>query len=548
MAYFNHAFCKTFLGTKRASTNTDQSNGLFNGPGAEELSGFVYADANAPTHPGVPPVANYATVDLINGGAGVNLGIGSFGFFDPKTWYLRTQAAVVSTPCCPLVLASTALYQKDGIGQAFSGGGTTGNFHGGYQESNKSKVINPKYISRVYRVDPCTPNQNVVAVGSTPYTFATGLDCCKEFLCDQSYTLRLDIKGSPALRMLDHNAYFETSTWTGCCPPNALAPVAVDPTTVYIYWATQLLNSPLISPFIQITVYDQAGNNVGGANDTNAWAAYVAQPVVACVPGVPTPGSGMAIVGAYVDTVFGDCTFYPTDFFEKQPVHIYASMVDLTGSVCDFEGVCVTEQCCPRQGNGFGDTVLKDLILSERYQQNDFYTGTDLRIREITQGYDVTAAVNRQAFYTRYVLQHSVPRFNNPSGTFDNDQYLLEVITNGIDVNLEAFLNAWIFTPACNACDVLEVISCGPTCCVPLSLEYTDQDVVTTALPLSGTAPYTVPTPGAIGLTGLTLNADGTITGTAGPGAANGTINTGDVIDSNGMIVGCFDVQVNVVV
>ena len=66
--------------------------------------------------------------------------------------------------------------------------------------------------------------------------------------------------------------------------------------------------------------------------------------------------------------------------------------------------------------------------MTEAYMQQPFYTGTDLRIREITNGTDVYDAVDRTAFYTRYYIQHSVPRFNNPTGTFDNDQYLLEII------------------------------------------------------------------------------------------------------------------------
>jgi len=536
MAYFNHAFTKTFLGTKNASKSTvpnpNQSAGTVG-----VASGFITAAANT-----------YSTVNLIDGtSTGANLGLGSFGFFDAKTWKNSSTSAVTASPCCPLVLASTALYQKDGIGQPFTGGGASGNMHGGYQESNKSKVINPKYISRMYKVTPCVPNQSVLNVGATPYTLAQNLVCCKEFLCDQSYSLRLDIKGSPALRYLDHNAYRESATWTGCCPSGALAPVAVDPTTVYIAWAKQFLNSPIVAPFIQIQVYNQAGTPVGTANDTNAWDAYVPQAVVACVPGVATAGAGMVIVGAYVGTVFGDCTFYPTDFFEKQPVKLYAEMVDYTGSVCDFTGVCVTEQCCPRQGNGFGDTVLKDLILSERYQQNDFYTGQDLRIREITQGYDVTASVNRSAFYTRYVIQHNVPRFNNPTGVFDNDQYQLEVITNGSDSNLEAFLAAWVSSPTCGPCDGLETFSCGSVCCVPTTLPfgkvgtaYSFQFVV------PGTGAWTFTNTGAIGASGLSLSASGAVTGAVPVAGVYSKSTT--ATDSYGTVVGCFNYTIVVTV
>jgi hypothetical protein len=91
---------------------------------------------------------------------------------------------------------------------------------------------------------------------------------------------------------------------------------------------------------------------------------------------------------------------------------------------------------------GFGEQVLRDLILSESYLQNYFHT--DIRIREITQGNDILNAVNRNALYTRYFILHSVPRFNNPTGVFDNDRYLLEIITSRQNASLDGFLTAWL--------------------------------------------------------------------------------------------------------
>jgi hypothetical protein len=67
--------------------------------------------------------------------------------------------------------------------------------------------------------------------------------------------------------------------------------------------------------------------------------------------------------------------------------------------------------------------------------------------------------------YTRYFLQHNVPRFNNPSNTFDNDQYLLEVITCEVEAAFETFVNAWLAD--CSQCIGLEVEGCI-TDCVPL--------------------------------------------------------------------------------
>jgi hypothetical protein len=117
MSYFNHAFRKTFVGT----------NGF-----VDNLSGHLGTPGN-----------------ILQGG--------EFAFVNAKTWALQTTAP---TNCCNLVLAAGSIYQNDKIGP----------FHGGYKETNKSKEINPKYVSRFYRVDPCTPQNNVIHIGNTAYT------------------------------------------------------------------------------------------------------------------------------------------------------------------------------------------------------------------------------------------------------------------------------------------------------------------------------------------------------------------------------------------
>jgi hypothetical protein len=60
-------------------------------------------------------------------------------------------------------------------------------------------------------------------------------------------------------------------------------------------------------------------------------------------------------------------------------------------------------------------------------------------------------------------LQHSVPRFNNPSGTFDNDQYLLEVIfTDAASAGaFETQTTTWLGT--CGVCE-LENFGCLSIC------------------------------------------------------------------------------------
>jgi hypothetical protein len=548
MAYFNHAFRKTFLAT-----------GDTIGPVTINLAGGTTAPANATggflVTSGLP---TYSLNQLSTAGITANgeYESGYVGWFDPKT----NLSVVPSTAsaCCPLYLAGSTIYCKDKISP----------FLGGYQETNKSKIVNPKYVSRFYDVDPCPPSNNVVHVGSTywtaagailtvnaaiggvntlyaasatnvvaspvtttgsgsglvisydttagskvaagsvviinpgkgyaagdtvtipyasgapgnaivtiatvstahtdPLTGAGGASCCKEFLCGETYYLRLDVKGSPALRFLNHNAYYIAEAYTGCCPTGAIAPTAVDSTEVMILWANALLRSPIVSPFIQIAVQDEAGV-IWYAPGTSAtflasvgadtWDNYVS-------PG-HTAGAcaGLIINGAYVDTRFGDCTFQISDFYEKQPVNLYPSEVDLNGDPCEFTGICVVNECLGSQAMGLGESVLRDLILSESYRQNFF--SSDFRIREITQGNQIVNAINRQALYYRVFLQHSVPRFNNPSGTFDNDQYLLELIFTSATSGT-AFVNAtedWLDN--CGVCEIevgVNGFNCESTC------------------------------------------------------------------------------------
>lgn len=446
MAYFNHAFTKMFLGTQ--VTGASPLN-----PNTNLTNGFI-------TVAGIP---TSVLGDVNTGVANNNYGPGSYGLFDAKT-YLSVSEVTVDGTCCPLILASASLMTNDKIGP----------FHGGYKESNKSKLINPKFVRRFYRVDSCVPEQAVISIGWTPETAAGGLDpnnfqggtteadCCYEFLCGETYYLRIDIKGSPTLRYLNHQAYQTLSAYTGCC--SGPTPTLVDSTLVMIEWAKALVINQYLTPFIAPVVFDETdvawyapGTTVtmDGTNTpvTSAqwWDAYVS-------PGhVVGKCAGLRLYGAYVETKFGNCSFQVTDFFEKEPVRILASLVDYNGDPCVFAGLCVYNDCRGVQGMGFGEQVVRDLILAESYLQNFFHT--DIRIREITQGDQILNSVSRNALYTRYYILHSVPRYNNPTGTFDNDQYMLEVISTGTNAAFEATMTTWLSSCG-DGCVALETESC----------------------------------------------------------------------------------------
>ena len=447
MAYFNHAFTKMFLGTG-ASRNMSLGPESVTNP--YSTGGFISTTGTT--------TATLST-----------LAPGYFGFFDKN--YQSINPSLTSYGCCPLILASSSLLANDKIGP----------FHGGYKETNKSKVINPKYVQRAYKVTTCVPTQTVVSVGNTPQTSAGGLDpnsfqggttdatCCFEFLCGETYYLRIDVKGSPVLRVLNHNAYQTLSAYTGCC--SGVVPTAVDSTLVMIEWAKALVINNYLKGFVAPVVFDEAGVawyapgttiTLDGTNtpvlSTQWWDAYVS-------PGhVNGLCAGLRLYGAFVETKFGNCSFQVTDFFEKEPIKVYASMVDYTGDPCVFEGICVYTDCLGLQGMGFGEQVVRDLIKAESYLQNFFHS--DIRIREITQGFDILNSVNRNALYTRYFILHSVPRFNNPTGVFDNDRYLLEIVVPSTDnALLDQFLGYWL--DSCVDCVELETESCVPCEVIP---------------------------------------------------------------------------------
>ena len=535
--YFNHAFHKMFIG---------------NGPTLNPANPY------APNNPAT--TGGFITTEGIPTSYLSKMGPGYFGFFDPNTWKSVVENNIPG--CCPLVLASASLLSRDKIGP----------FAGGYQESNKSKIIKPKHITRYYRVDSCEPQQNVISIGNTPYTDDTavslaitndgaclvdgtyndvpltasgtgtglvvnmivsngavvtvtivntgtgfgaaetatpaagyeipvipdppcegaaqpvftvtagiGANCCKQFLCDETYYIRIDVKGSPALRFLNHNAYWDVYYYTGCCNDQTapIVPNFVDSTLVFIGMAEQIVTKPTLQNFIFPVVYDETGVAWFPPNSTtdpegNAidpaqwWSNYQSTGHITDACG------GMRLFGAYVDTVFQNCTFQPTDFFMVEPLKILASEVDVNGDPCTFTGLCVLQECPGRQGMGFGDTIIKQLILSQSYLQN--YVATDLRIREVTLGNEIvnggyTNLINRTSLYTRYVILHNVPRYNNPSSTYDNDQYALEIITNGVNASFESFMDTWLTdcgdcvtldTEGCQVCDVVPIQPAAP--------------------------------------------------------------------------------------
>jgi len=57
---------------------------------------------------------------------------------------------------------------------------------------------------------------------------------------------------------------------------------------------------------------------------------------------------------------------------------------------------------------------------------------------------EILAAVDRSSTYKAYYIQHSVPRFNNPTGVFDNDQYIYKVYVKCSDTEAQTQMVAFM--------------------------------------------------------------------------------------------------------
>jgi hypothetical protein len=443
---------------------------------------------------------NGGTLNLASTGSTQNLTPGQIGLFDSKTYAVITAAGAAGTNQ-KFIIAQGSYRTKDKLGD----------FHGGYTESTKSKEINPKYVSRFFKVTAQTAVNQILEISDLAIT------------CGHTYDLRIDVKGSPVLRFLAHNLYHTVSAWSGCCADDCTVSCTGDPvdmTVVLLEWKDQINRQPLLSKFLRATVDTvvlettgniststtgnahleianipdtsdlEVGDRVRGVGvsgkivsidsssqvtlDTASTATTVGVAVVfsrevdteTYVPVTVSPEdvvSTLRIEVAYVETKFGNCTFDTNDHYDLEPIFTYLSIVDESGDPCavkntanssPFDGV--TEVQAPTQAMGTGETAVRDFILAERYLQNPFPNGCtvdSLRMREILDDPTFTA-LSRTAFYDQICLLHNVPRFNNPTGVFDNDQYLLVIYvpTGTTSTNLTDLIQ-----------DILDVAGMGVT-------------------------------------------------------------------------------------
>lgn len=417
-----------------------------------------------------------------------DLTAGQFGLFDKNTHVAVTTGNASSHPYVYAAVGS--YYSVDAIGNTPLGR---------LKESRKTVGINAKYVTKFYKKTAVAAANHIIKIGGTAGALA--------FEADKTYNLRVEAKGSQALRVLNRHMYKHVPFFTGCSTIDCVSGCDkefVDPVVVLKGWSDYINNDPLLSKFVASTVYTETavttvasdtdadttvvvasgtniavgqlvtGNgiypntfvtNVSGTTITlsKATAVLTGSQVIkfnTLVDGTYVPSANsttasdvvtfMVLSAGYTDTTFNDCSFNPYDFVQAEPLILYASIVDSEGNPCSDGpkvnsnvGQNTAEIQAPVQPEGLGEKVIRDLILSMEYDGIHF--NTDPRKREIEKDPSLTA-VDRTHLFTRYYLQFHVPTHMNPNNTVASNQYLVCFAIDSANSasTFETLISAWL--------------------------------------------------------------------------------------------------------
>ena len=294
--------------------------------------------------------------------------------------------------------------------------------HGGYAESIKSKIIKKNYVTALWSV------AGVAASTTTAVTVYVPDSC---YAANASPQLRVDLKGSEVLRSLNRNEYFIADA-TGC---GASGDGDLTGLEVVTAWKDAINDDPIMSQFVTATVVDVVALTAGAGTETPAQLA------------------NLIITVDYAATMFNIDSFDTRDHYNTDPLTLIVSDIDDDGDACastcietavrtyvdySVDTTLAALTLLPSTGSSAvrsaatctGEGVLRDLIQDGRYRQDGGHNQGNKdsnRFREVEKGKAIVDAVDVDALYTIYNIQHSVPRFNNPTGVFDNDQYIVSI-------------------------------------------------------------------------------------------------------------------------
>jgi len=362
-------------------------------------------------------------------------------------------------------------------------------FYGGLQAPYYSKQIDFRRVTRFIQSLSAPAQQQVVSIG---WDQSSADSIGPVFYCGQSYLLRLDLTGSPALRLLNHQLYVTLPAYGGCCNTDCSSgctSTAVDPACIMLQWndfmrygtynpgiGAPSMNSnageiPYLTQFFMPAVYVKDGSsktrvystldlqaaNSGTFGTSAENAAVISAGAYTCNTSTPTSVvAAFQLTGSYYQTNYNNCTFTPSDYFEIEPIFCFASLMsgnfsDLTNfGACAYNttiNTSVPNMFAELQPaiypKGLGEQVVREIIQSERYRQDHFADSIfvdSYRMREIENQQWILDNVNRQAYYDSIAIVYNIYRPQNSQSIHDNDEYC-EIIYMPAGTSATTFTN-----------------------------------------------------------------------------------------------------------
>lgn len=452
--------------------------------------------------------------DIIKTAAPFTLGPAVIGLFDAQNGLSVTAASPTITDGKMCYLAQSSWMPYDQLGT-----------HGGYQESYKSRMINPRFITKLAVVECAAPEQSVCHLGNTNFTRTTSLTitnagagytdgvysgipvtggagtgmtvnvtvvggevvavedafigsayvatnvvtlgtipatpapttaatftitdygaCNYSFYCGETYNLQIAIGGPAVLSAINHEVPRWVTANGGCCPEDGVRK-QIDSTLIFIQWAQNVIENPYFKHFIRPVVYTQAGIPLfataaeavaAGYAATNIWSTYVSPGYIAGSLG------GIRFNGAYFDTKFNTCSFTLSDSIGAiEPIRIIdMAIVDNEMNVCS-NTLCFVCEHPGYVGQGYGHDVIREFI-SDIPRRGTNYTECP-RMREIEGVDEIFKYLSDTKRYTRVIIQHYIPHFENNATTHSDIHYELNLYFDcgSTLTSLIALLRAW---------------------------------------------------------------------------------------------------------
>lgn len=168
------------------------------------------------------------------------------------------------------------------------------------------------------------------------------------------------------------------------------------------YTIVQIGNRPLVDGCLS---YDDPAFDI-----FPAWNGLVWNPVVPSVVAYNSSVlAGLRITAGYIDTIYGNCSFDPRDYYNTAPIQLeLAWIVDFPNAadIANFPTARKTQ--VPQHSRQSGEWVIRELIASNQYMPFG-YDEQDPRMRE-AMDVQIRNQVEREKFYRIYYIKYKTAR------------------------------------------------------------------------------------------------------------------------------------------